>query len=90
MQPNAASTGLLVNDEMEASPGLFVLGPLLAGNVVKGTPIWHVEHCGRISHCASELAEILNKRLTVARRSFSASAPDSGEPARQDVIDSNL
>jgi uncharacterized NAD(P)/FAD-binding protein YdhS len=65
---------LLVNDEMEASPGLFVLGPLLAGNVVNGTAIWHVEHCGRISRFARDLAGILRERLT--RRTALA------EPAR--------
>jgi uncharacterized NAD(P)/FAD-binding protein YdhS len=64
VRPTANSAGLLVNDEMEASPGIFVLGPLLAGNVVKGTAIWHVEHCGRISRFARDLGGILGQRLT--------------------------
>jgi hypothetical protein len=25
------------------------MGPLLAGNLVHGAPLWHMEHCGRIS-----------------------------------------
>ena len=59
----AAGTGIAVNDRMEASDGLFVLGPLLAGNVISGTPVWHLEHCGRISAFSAVLAEILGQRL---------------------------
>lgn len=64
VRPTANLAGLLVNDQMEASPGLFVFGPLLAHNVINGTAIWHLEHCGRISRLARELAGILGERLT--------------------------
>jgi uncharacterized NAD(P)/FAD-binding protein YdhS len=55
--------GLVVNDDMEANDGLFVMGPLLAGNVVRGFPIWHVEHCGRISAFSATLGRTLVSRL---------------------------
>ena len=61
--PTFAGTGLAVNDMMECSPGLFVLGPLLAGNVISGSPIWHLEHCGRISSFSDILADTLFQRL---------------------------
>ena len=59
-----AGTGFAVNDIMECSSDLFVLGPLLAGNVIAGTPIWHLEHCGRISAFSDILAETLAKLLS--------------------------
>jgi hypothetical protein len=31
------------------------MGPLLAGNVINGSPVWHMEHCGRISTFGSAL-----------------------------------
>lgn len=59
----ASGAGIAVNDVMEANDGLFVMGPLLAGNVVAGTPIWHLEHCGRISTSSASLARTLAERL---------------------------
>jgi len=48
---------------MEAARGLFALGPLLAGNVISGMPVWHLEHCGRISVFAENLAKELASQL---------------------------
>ena len=36
--------GLVVTDELAAAQGLFVLGPLLAGNVINDKAVWHTEH----------------------------------------------
>lgn len=41
--------GIAVDASLAAAPGLYVMGPLLAGNLVQGAPLWHMEHCGRIS-----------------------------------------
>jgi uncharacterized NAD(P)/FAD-binding protein YdhS len=41
--------GIAVDPLLAAAPGLYVMGPLLAGNLVHGAPLWHMEHCGRIS-----------------------------------------
>jgi uncharacterized NAD(P)/FAD-binding protein YdhS len=55
--PVATGCGIEVNDQMEAAPSLFVMGPLLAGNVVNNMAIWHVEHCGRIAQFSKGLAQ---------------------------------
>ncbi len=46
--PNGSGIGFEVNPDFEASENFYVLGPLLAGNVIDGKPLWHLEHCGRI------------------------------------------
>jgi hypothetical protein len=48
---------------MEAAPGFYVMGPLLAGNVIDGSPVWHMEHCGRISAFGSALGPRLAQVL---------------------------
>ncbi len=63
-QPTSAGTGFVVDDCLQASEGVFIVGPLLAGNIFAGKPLWHLEHCGRISALAVTLAEILASRLT--------------------------
>jgi uncharacterized NAD(P)/FAD-binding protein YdhS len=57
--PVSTGCGVEVNDQMEAAPNLFVMGPLLAGNVVNNMAIWHVEHCGRIAQFSKGLARIV-------------------------------
>jgi uncharacterized NAD(P)/FAD-binding protein YdhS len=61
--PVPTGCGFVVNDRMEAAPGVFVMGPLLAGNVVNGQAIWHVEHCGRIAQFSSTLGRTLADQL---------------------------
>jgi len=46
--PNKSNIGFVVNQDLEASENFHVVGPLLAGNVLHGSPLWHLEHCGRI------------------------------------------
>jgi uncharacterized NAD(P)/FAD-binding protein YdhS len=63
VRPTRRGRGIQVQPSMEAAPGLYVMGPLLAGNLVDGAPVWHMEHCGRISvfgtTLGSRLAEVL-------------------------------
>lgn len=60
---NPSGFGLDVDDNFQATEGLFVHGPLLAGNVVNGTGIWHVEHAGRIIGFAPTVAEHVHALL---------------------------
>lgn len=56
--------GIAVDDDLSAAPGLYVMGPLLAGNLVDGSPLWHLEHCGRISSLGAALGLRLAEQLT--------------------------
>ena len=51
---------------LAAAPGLYVMGPLVAGNVVKGAPVWHMEHCGRISAFGTALGTDLARSLVTS------------------------
>lgn len=55
--PNESKIGFYVNDSLEASNNLHVMGPLLAGNVIDNKAVWHVEHCGRIIWISQILAK---------------------------------
>ncbi|WP_027391608.1 FAD/NAD(P)-binding protein [Aquimarina latercula] len=54
--PNESKIGFDVNDALEASDNLHIVGPLLAGNIFDGKAVWHVEHCGRIIWLSNLLA----------------------------------
>ncbi|MFQ1003402.1 FAD/NAD(P)-binding protein [Modestobacter sp. SSW1-42] len=58
--------GIAVDRDLAAAPGLYVMGPLLAGNIVHGQPVWHMEHCGRISAYGARLGRSLAGELTTA------------------------
>ena len=60
---NESGRGLDVDGRLQAADALYVIGPMLAGNVVLDMPVWHVEHCGRIANFAGHLADILHKDL---------------------------
>ena len=60
--PTPLGRGIAVNDDFEASDGLYVIGPMLAGNVLRGQPLWHMEHCGRVNTYANLVAEQLVAR----------------------------
>ena len=55
--------GIAVDGALAAAPGFYVMGPLLAGNVINGSPVWHMEHCGRISMYGSSLGLRLAQSL---------------------------
>lgn len=61
---NESGRGIVVNERLEASPGLFVVGPALAGNIIAGVPTWHTEHCGRLLGLSRKLAAELDRRLS--------------------------
>ena len=58
--------GIAVDSGFTAAPGLSVMGPLLAGNLVDGNPVWHMEHCGRVSAYGRRLGSILADTVTTA------------------------
>ena len=58
--------GVAVDPSLAAAPNLYVMGPLLAGNVVKAGPVWHMEHCGRISAFGTALGQDLARTLVPA------------------------
>jgi uncharacterized NAD(P)/FAD-binding protein YdhS len=58
-QPNDSNRGFHVDDQLQTSEGLYLIGPLLAGNIIKNLMIWHAEHCGRLIALASILAHAL-------------------------------
>ena len=59
ISPTRYANGIAVDNTLQASENLYVMGPLLAGNVVNDMPIWHVEHCGRIAMFSGVLAQYL-------------------------------
>ena len=59
-KPNDSKIGFEVNQQLEASENLHIIGPLLAGNVFEGKAVWHVEHCGRIIWLSQMLSEKMN------------------------------
>ncbi len=61
--PTPSNAGFVVDDDYAASPGFFVMGPLLAGNVLDGRPVWHLEHAGRIIEMGTALGDRLGQNL---------------------------
>lgn len=57
--PNASKRGFAINAEYEASPGCYVMGPLVAGNILGTFKVWHAESCTRVINMSKQLAEIL-------------------------------
>jgi uncharacterized NAD(P)/FAD-binding protein YdhS len=57
--PNDSQNGFDVNENFEASPNFYILGPLIAGNINQKFKIWHAESCARIINLSQQLAEIL-------------------------------
>lgn len=60
---SSSRTGFLVDEHFQAAPGVFVAGPLLAGNLNSSMRVWHLESCRRILAMAdrigSEIATLL-------------------------------
>jgi len=61
--PSSHGAGIAVGAGLKAAEGLFVMGPLLAGNLVEGGPVWHMEHCGRIISYGTRLGRQLAGEL---------------------------
>jgi uncharacterized NAD(P)/FAD-binding protein YdhS len=57
VRPTGSDLGICVNDDLETdTPGLYVMGPMLTGNVLEDGPAWNLEHCGRIDLYGRQLA----------------------------------
>lgn len=59
--PNESNRGFLINERYEAQRNLYVMGPLVAGNVAGKIRVWHAESCCRIIGMSKQLAEILSE-----------------------------
>ncbi|MCG2461186.1 FAD/NAD(P)-binding protein [Flavobacteriaceae bacterium F89] len=66
--PNRSLKGFSVNENLETAENLHLIGPLLAGNVIDGKPVWHVEHCGRIIWLSEVLAEKLANKTWLEQK----------------------
>jgi uncharacterized NAD(P)/FAD-binding protein YdhS len=53
---NLSEKGFEVNEHFEAAPNLFVMGPLLGGNMNKLIHFWHLENASRLMYLAPYLA----------------------------------
>jgi uncharacterized NAD(P)/FAD-binding protein YdhS len=60
---NSTNRGFVVNDRLEASENIYVIGPLVAGNFNEKVRFWHVESASRIVGLAKLLAESLSDSL---------------------------
>lgn len=60
---NNSKIGLNVNNSLESFKNLYIMGPLLAGNVINNNAVWHVEHCGRIIWLSGMLSKIIYDSL---------------------------
>lgn len=56
---NSASCLITTDGGFGIAENVYVIGPLLAGNIVGEDPVWHLEHCGRIIHYSAKLAQQL-------------------------------
>ena len=57
--PNDSKCGFEINENFEAQQNLYLMGPLIAGNINDRFKVWHAESCGRIFNFSRNLAEIL-------------------------------
>lgn len=56
---NLSGKGFLVNDHFESAPNLYIMGPLLGGNMNKRIHFWHLENVARLLYLSPYLAETL-------------------------------
>ena len=56
---NLSGKGIEVTERFEAAPNLYVMGPLLAGNVNKRIHFWQLENASRLTYLAPFLAKEL-------------------------------
>lgn len=60
---NRSILGIAVNTDFEASPGVFVMGPLLSGHATRRDAIWNLESAPRIHFLSERLAGIVANRV---------------------------
>jgi len=61
-QVNPSGRGFSVNAQFETDKNFYVMGPLLAGNVIGNHKIWHAESCIRIFNLTFDLANQLLRK----------------------------
>jgi uncharacterized NAD(P)/FAD-binding protein YdhS len=66
---SSSDAGLRVDSRYRASPGVFVVGPLLAGNAHPNMLIWHAESVRRIMAIAPDAASSIARELILVVRS---------------------
>jgi uncharacterized NAD(P)/FAD-binding protein YdhS len=60
LSSNNSGRGFAINNRnFEAGKNCYVMGPLVAGNIMGDLKIWHAESCARIINLTKELAEVL-------------------------------
>ena len=57
--PNESKGGFKMTGDFEANENLYLMGPLVAGNINEKLKVWHAESCGRIFNLSQKLAEAL-------------------------------
>lgn len=85
---NTTNRGFLVNDRLEASENLYVIGPLLGGNFNDKLRFWHVESALRIAGLARLLAESLHCSLFFSQASMPAHADQTAGVLLQEQVSS--
>lgn len=63
IKPNSSKIGLDVDSDFQAAENFYIVGPLLAGNVIDKKPLWHLEHCGRIIWSSTLMAKRLRQNI---------------------------
>lgn len=69
VEPSSSDAGVRVDEGYRAAPGVFVVGPLLAGNAHPGWLVWHAESVRRIMTIASEASAPISRELILAVQS---------------------
>jgi uncharacterized NAD(P)/FAD-binding protein YdhS len=73
---NSTNRGFYVDDKLEASEDVFVIGPLVAGNFNEKLRFWHVESASRIVGLAKVLADSLSESFFPSREFPSRASTD--------------
>jgi len=60
---NLSGKGFYVNENFEAAPNLYIIGPLLGGNMNSRIHFWHLENASRLMYLAPFLADCLLQDL---------------------------
>ncbi|BBZ27091.1 hypothetical protein MMAD_13860 [Mycolicibacterium madagascariense] len=83
VEASGSDAGLRVDEQFQAAPGLYVMGPLLAGNAHPRLLVWHAESVRRIMSLAPEAAKSIAREmiLVVENDLAGAPSPDGGAVA---------
>jgi uncharacterized NAD(P)/FAD-binding protein YdhS len=83
VRPNNCGRGVAVNEQLEAAPGLFVLGPLLAGTSRGRDQIWSLENIPRMYALADRIAVGVRDQLGTDPVGTAVARPDYRKGAYQ-------